>query len=82
MHEQNINIKKTDSDLANLRRVADCSLWSGLGLCEDVEEEAHVQALEVDGVDDLGEGPRFLPVPDNQNRRIKTEEKAKVVAAF
>ncbi len=41
-----------------------------LGLGEDVEEEPHVQALEVDGVDDGREGARLLSVPGPEHSRL------------
>ncbi len=45
-----------------------------LGLGEDVEEEPHVQALEVDGVDDGREGARLLSVPGPEDSRILLEK--------
>jgi hypothetical protein len=41
-----------------------------LGLGEDVEEEPHVQALEVDGVDDGREWARLLSVPGPEDFRL------------
>ncbi len=46
-----------------------------LGLGENVEEEPHVQALEVDGVDDGREGACLLSVPGPEDSRILLKKK-------